>query len=102
MEKTTYKLLKQLPRDNRKSNNNKGRNTSKNCTRGNLFVTGHLKQCKAMGKTCFNCGGKIHFSSVCHIKQKQPRERDNHKIRHVEQTDTDTSMSDNESLFTIH
>ena len=111
-EEKIHKLTKYQPtnsssnyRGNNQRYNDSGRSKSQNCTHcGNLFVTGHLKQCKAMGKTCFNCGGKNHFSSVCFVKQTQPRkqqkQRDSHKVR-IEKTDTETSTSEEEILFAL-
>ena len=95
-EEKIHKLTKYQPtnsssnyRGNNRRYNDSKRSKSQNCTHcGNLFVIGHLKRCKAMGKTCFNCGGKNHFSSVCFVKQTQPRkqqkQRDSYKVRHIE------------------
>ena len=48
----------------------------KECFRcGGTFDKGHLENCKAKGKSCFNCGRQNHFSKVC----KQT-------VRHVELT----------------
>ena len=112
-EEKIHKLTKYQPtnsssnyRGNNRRYNDNGISKSQNCTHcGNLFVTGHLKQCRAIGKTCYNCGGKNHFSSVCFVKQTQPRkqqkQRDSYKVLHIEKTDTQTSTSEEEILFTL-
>ena len=36
-------------------------------------MTVSLKQCKAIGKDCFNCGKEGHFSQVCRNNKKDSR-----------------------------
>ena len=40
---------------------------------GENFDRDHLKQCKAIGKDCFNCGKEGHFSQVCRNNKKDSR-----------------------------
>lgn len=50
----------------------KPQNTEKFCYKlGEKYQKGQHNKCKAIGKTCYNCGKTNHLSNVCRSKQKQ-------------------------------
>ena len=50
----------------------KPQNTEKSCYKcGEKYQKGHNDKCKAIGKTCYNCGKTNHLSNVCRSKRKQ-------------------------------
>ena len=52
----------------------KHRNNSPKCYKcGENFDRDHLKQCKAIGKVCFNCAKGGHLSQVCRNNEKDSR-----------------------------
>ena len=71
-----------------RTNSSRPASKPKECFRcGGTFDKGHLENCKAKGKSCFNCGRQNHFSKVC----KQT-------VRHVETySDSEDEASDYKS-----
>ena len=50
----------------------KPQNTEKFCYKlGEKYQKGQHNKCKAIGKTCYNCGKTNHLSNVCRSKRKQ-------------------------------
>ena len=50
----------------------KPQNTEKSCYKcGEKYQKGHNDKCKAIGKTCYNCGKTNHLSNLCRSKRKQ-------------------------------
>ena len=50
----------------------KKQNTEKFCYKlGEKYQKGQHNKCKAIGKTCYNCGKTNHLSNVCRSKRKQ-------------------------------
>ena len=83
---------RQVPGNSKQSyNRNKQGNVVKTCFRcGEEFTAGHMNNCKAMGKTCYSCNNKNHFSNMCKKKNIKHLTR-NHMENNSESGESDGS-----------
>ena len=95
-------------RSQRQSNfREKGKNRDSKCFKcGDAFVQGHLKNCKAIGKTCFKCGKSNHLAKVC--RSQAPTKIKTNTVDFFDSSDEETftlmfeeSPIENEDVKTI-